>query len=140
MTERPTIIELPVGWTFPAGNVEFSRDAVDRYNAAVGLGGEVATPDGEIAPAGAVVTLCNGVCLDNVILPPRTLHIAQDVEIMGAIPIGTTLDVRAEIHSSQVRRGVRIVAINMHASTAVEGAERFVGRATLLIPVTDENA
>ena len=140
VTERPTITDLPAGWKFPPGSVEFSRDAVNQYNAAVGKGGEVATPDGEIAPAGAVVTLCNGVCLENVILPPRTLHIGQDVEILGAIPIGTTLDVRAEIHSSQEHRGVRIVAIDMFASTAFEGAERFVGRATLMIPVTDEEA
>ncbi len=140
MTERPIITELPVGWTFPSESVEFSRDAVDRYNAAVGQGGEVASSDGEIAAAGAIVTLCNAVCLENVILPPRTLHIGQDVEILGAVPIGTTLDVRAEIHSSREHRGVRIVAIDMFGSTTVEGAERFVGRATVMIPVTEDDA
>ena len=140
MKELPTITDLPVGWTFPPSSVNFSREVVDRYNAAVGQGGNVATAGGDIAPTGAVVTFCNGRCLENVVLPVGTLHIGQDVEILGSVPIGTTLAVRAKIHSSQEHRGVRIVAIDMAASTAVGGGERFVGRATLMIPVTGDRA
>ncbi|MDA1095979.1 MAG: hypothetical protein O3B84_01800 [Chloroflexi bacterium] len=139
-TVPPTITDLPVGWGFPAARIDLADSAVARYHAAVGPGGEIRTPSGKLVSPSALATLCIGRCLENVILPEGTLHIGEDVELLGAVPVGAALDLRARIRSSEDHRGVRIVAIDMWASMVADGAEMFVGRATLMIPGATEGS
>jgi len=117
-SDLPIITDLPVGWEFPSAIVDLSEASVARYNAAVGQGGEVHGPDGEVVAPSVVATLCIHGCLKNVILPERTLHIGQDIEMLGAPPIGEVLDLRARIRSSAEHSAVRIVSIDMWATIA----------------------
>ncbi|MBI4328442.1 MAG: MaoC family dehydratase N-terminal domain-containing protein [Chloroflexi bacterium] len=134
----PAITGLPVGWAFPVMDVDLSAEAVHRYIEAVGRGSAVRDPEGgEVVPPAGLVALCLGACLRAVKLPEGTLHISQDIEVLGPVRVGERLALRATIEERNDRAGVTLVSVDFSARDE-RGREWLRGKATLLVPLRKE--
>jgi hypothetical protein len=129
---RPRITDLPKGHEFDIGAIEITADGVDSYLSAV----EDANPiyrETNLAPPVAVAAIALKKLLDVIDLPFGTLHIGQEIETHGGVPIGVKLSMRGWIAQRSLRAGAVISVIEF--ALTPEGAAEAVltGRTTVMV-------
>ena len=66
-------------------------------------------------------------------IPGGTLHLGQEVEFTGPVPVGETISCIAEMAQNSVRGGQRVLVIRLTVQT---GDDRTVmkGKSTIAVP------
>ncbi len=102
---------------------------VHKYNRAVK--GEGSIP-GYVPPT-AIAAYAMGALAKVMILPPGTIHAAQELEFSRPVPVGVSISCRGKVAQKVERGKLRMLLVDLEA---VDGAgERLLsGRATLVLP------
>lgn len=125
--------DLPAGYTFDA--IVFTIDAgrAGAYRAAV----DDATPlDGSDAtvPPLAVAAFALGAILNQVGLPPGSLHGSESVEFRLPVPAGASVECRARLAQRSQRSGWIVSVID--SDLLLDGRSALTARATVLCPAS----
>ena len=107
-----------------------SADAAASYRAAVG--DDPPPSDGEhVVPPMAVAAMVMGAAMEAVALPAGAVHTAQELEFARPVEVGAPLTCSATVVANSVRRGTRVIVLQM---LGVDGAEKaFAARSTIAI-------
>jgi hypothetical protein len=129
---RPSITDLPKGYEFDVDDVEITQDAVARYLRAVDDTNDVYERTG-LAPPVAVAALALTRLLEMLDLPFGTLHIGQEIEVHGGVPISARLSMRGSIAQRSVRAGALISVIEFSLTPHGQGEPALTGRTTVMV-------
>jgi hypothetical protein len=129
---HPLITDLPKGHEFDIGAVAVTPDGVERYLAAVEDTNTVYAESG-LAPPLAVAAIALTQLLDMIDLPDGTLHIGQEIETHGGVPIGATLSMRGWIAQRSVRQGMVISVIEFALTPDGSDGPALTGRTTVMV-------
>jgi hypothetical protein len=127
-----TLIDLPAGHVFET--IVFSVDA-ERSRAYRGAVAD-ALPLYEaeaLVPPLALAALALGGLLNQVGLPPGSLHVNETVEGRVVVPVGASVECRATL-AQRSQRGGWIVAV-IEAEIRLDGATAVRARSTVLSPM-----
>ena len=125
------LTDLAAGHVFPA--IVFSIDAEQAraYGAACGDALELYDVAGVVPPL-AVAALALGALLDQVSLPPGTLHAAESLSFKAPVPRDSALEYRATLAQRSQRSGWIVSVLDTQISH--NGAVAVTARATVLSP------
>ncbi len=129
---RLRITDLPKGHEFDIGEIDITSEAVGRYLAAVDDANSVYAEHG-LAPPVAVAALALTQLLEMIELPDGTLHIGQEIETHGGVPIGAKLSMRGWIAQRSVRQGMVISVIEFALTPDGRDAPVLTGRTTAMV-------
>ena len=130
---RLPITDLPKGHEFDIGEIDIKPDGVERYLAAVEDENSVYR-ESNLAPPLAVAASALGRLLDVIELPAGTLHAAQEIDVQGGVPIGTTCAMSGRIAQRSERAGLVIMVIEFAVTPAGATAPALTGRTTVMSP------
>ena len=127
-------VNLSIGDVVSCREFVLDLDTVSEYVAAVGDRSNVFEPESvsPMVPPMAIGALSLRGVLDDLGIPPGTLHAGQEMEVFDSVLVGETLKCRATIAQNSVRRGVRLVGVKMDV---VRGARTIVMSAKSMIMV-----
>jgi len=129
---HPLITDLPKGYEFDIGAIDVTQDGVERYLAAIEDTNAVYNETG-LAPPVAVAALALTQLLEMIDLPDGTLHIGQEIEMHGGVPIGAQLSMRGWIAQRSVRQGAVISVIEFALTLDGKGDPALTGRTTVMV-------
>ena len=87
----------------------------------------------------AVATRALGALLDEIELPPGSLHTGQEIEMRTGVPASAKLTLSARV-AQRSKRGGMIIAVLQFDVTANDGAEPVLtGRTTVIMPQEQES-
>ena len=126
-----TLSDLPSGHTFET--VRFSVDAAKSraYREATGDTNPVFESEGFVPPL-CVAALALGALLNQVGLPPGTLHTNESLEFLAAVPVDTELQCTARIAQKSQRAGMIVTVIENEL--LLDGTTAIKARATVFSP------
>ncbi len=125
-TSRTRVSDLPRGFQFPPSSFDIPAADGARYSRAVEDGGKGVPP--LAAAAFALRRL-----LESMELPAGSLHAAQEVEFLGRLEAGATLELRAEVAQRSERAGFAAVVIEFTLEGS--GGPVLRGRSTVMAPL-----
>ena len=127
-------VNLSIGDVVSCREFVLDLGMVAKYVAAVGDKSDVFEPTSlaPIAPPMAVGALSLRGVLDDLGIPPGTLHAGQEMEFLDSVSVGETLTCLATIAQNSVRRGVRLVGVKIDV---VRGDRTIAMRAKSMIMV-----
>ncbi len=129
---HPLITDLPKGHQFDIGAIDVAQAGVERYLAAVEDTNAVYAETG-LAPPVAVAALALTQLLEMIDLPDGTLHIGQEIESHGGVPIGANLSMRGWIAQRSVRQGAVISVIEFALTPEGSDVPVLTGRTTAMV-------
>jgi hypothetical protein len=133
---RTNIALLPRGHQFSPASFEVSAEDVAFYLGAVQ---DESGVYGDAVPPLAVAAAALRALLEQVELPAGTLHSAQEVECLAAVPAGAVLTMAGRVAQRSERGG--FVASVIEFEVALEGSPAepvLTGRATVMAPQLEE--
>lgn len=133
---RSNIALLPRGHEFSPSTFAVSAGDVSTYLAAVQ---DESGVYGEAVPPLAVAAAALRALLEHLELPAGTLHTAQEVECLAAVPAGASLTMAGRVAQRSERGG--FVASVIEFEVAPEGSRTgpaLAGRATVMAPHAGE--
>jgi hypothetical protein len=133
---RTNVALLPKGHEFPPATFEVSAANVAAYLTAVQ---DESGVYGDAVPPLAVAAAALRALLENMELPAGTLHTAQEVESLAAVPAGAGLTMAGRVAQRSERGG--FVASVIEFDVALEGSRAepvLIGRATVMAPHPEE--
>jgi hypothetical protein len=130
------LTELTAGHVFEP--ITFTITDADNlaYREAVGEMVPASSRAAVFVPALAVAALALGKLLEQVQLPPGSLHASESLAFNSAVPAGSHLECRARLSQRSVRAGWVVSVLD--TDTFLEGAPAVSGRATILSPATSQ--
>ncbi|HEY8173036.1 MAG TPA: MaoC family dehydratase N-terminal domain-containing protein [Dehalococcoidia bacterium] len=129
---HPSITDLAKGHEFDVADIEISREGIDRYLAAVGDTNDIYAQTGLVPPL-AVAALALTRLLEMIDLPFGTLHIGQEIEVRGGVPMGSRLSMRGWIAQRSVRAGAVISVIEFSLTPFGASEPGLSGRTTVMV-------
>ena len=128
-----TLSDLPAGHSFET--VRFSVDAAlsRAYREATGDEDVVYEAEGFVPPL-AVAALALGALLNQVGLPPGTLHTNESLEFLQAVPVDAEVECLARIAQRSQRAGMIVCALE--SDLRLSGATAIRARATVFCPAS----
>ncbi len=136
-TSRTLLSNLPKGHQFSPPPFGLPRKFLDDYVSATRDTSTVYDEAG-LAPPLAVATRALGVLLNEVELPPGSLHTGQEIEMRTGIPTAAKLTLSGRI-AQRSERGGLIIAVLQFDVTANDGTEpALTGRTTVVMPQEQE--
>jgi len=130
------LTELTAGHIFVPITFTISAADASAYREAVGATLPASGPARGLVPGLAVAALALGKLLEQVTLPPGSLHASESLEFHSTVPEGSELECRARLSQRSVRAGWVVSVLD--TNTLVEGAAAVSARATILSPVTGQ--
>lgn len=122
--------QLEVGHEFAPTSYRLTADAVEAYREAVG---DAVTPPAEAPPM--AVAACGMAALARVlIIPPGTIHTAQEMQFLRPVAPESRLQCRARVVQKQARARFRMLAVEVAISTA--DGQALLQKTTLILPET----
>ena len=135
---RTLLSELPKGHEFSPPPFDLTRAYLDAYASATRDTSTV-YDDAGLAPPLAVATRALGALLDEIELPPGSLHTGQEIEMRTGVPASAKLTLSARV-AQRSKRGGMIIAVLQFDVTANDGAEPVLtGRTTVIMPQEQES-
>ncbi len=127
---------LALGQRISDRTFRLDAETVARYAEAVGDQCALRDPDDGVAyvPPMAIGALSLRGVIDDLAIPGGTLHVAQEIDFLGAVKVGETLKCEATLAQKSVRGGVRFVVVRMAVSDST-GCQVMKGKSTITIPV-----
>ena len=125
-----------VGHCFPAQRVYVNPERVRQYLAAVGSDSPLYREDGNCAPPLAIAAWILGGLIEEIGLPPGSVHVSQEFSFKDTAPLDCTLDAAAEVVQATTRGGMDVIVFEINA--VHEGRSILSGRSMLLMPVDEE--
>jgi acyl dehydratase len=127
------LTDLAAGHVFPPIIFSVQAEQARAYGAAVGdtLG---LYEDTGVVPPLAVAALALGALLEQVSLPPGTLHATESLSFKAPVPAGAALECRATLAQRSQRSGWIVSVLDTEVSH--DGAVAITARATVLSPVS----
>ena len=128
----PSLAELPAGHEFAPVERRLQPRDVQRYVQAVQESNDMFQQE-DLVPPTALGAYALGIILQEVDLPPGTVHAAQDMTFSGPVANQETIVFRARVAQNSVRGGWRFLAIDF---TGADSRDKQVieGRSTVLVP------
>jgi hypothetical protein len=114
----------PIVFTVDAGKARAYRNAVGDTNPFYEVEG--------LVPPLALAALTLGALLNQVGLPPGTLHVNESMESHRAVAVGTSVECRATLAQRSQRAGWIVSVLDSQIS--LDGAPALSARATVLSP------
>ena len=133
--------KVHVGQEFPPTPIDLSGEAVRRVLDSL----EATLPQGadgaDLVTPSAMASLWLGVLLRHVALPDGSLHVAQEIRLWRAIPVGTQAICEAVVASVATKAGVTLVSMdfNVESLAGDSGAvdQLATGSGTVMFPAGD---
>ena len=122
---------LEPGQTLFSSSMTISAEQAAAYRSAVGDGAALYDEE-RVVPPMAVAALVMGGAMRAIQLPPGAVHTGQELEFLRPVPEGTVLSCSASVVSNGVRRGTRLLVLELRALDGAGTAVR--GRATIAVP------
>jgi hypothetical protein len=88
----------------------------------------------DVVPPLALAAFALGALLNDVGLPPGTLHVNEAVEFRAAVPVGASIECRARLAQRSQRAGMIVSAIE--SELLVDGDIVLTARATVFCPAS----
>ena len=125
-----------VGYRPPAQRVHVDPERVRQYLAAVESESPLYHADSNVAPPLAIAAWVLRGLIEEIGLPPGSVHVAQEFSFIDTAPLDCTLDATAEVVQASSRAGMDVVVFEV---TAIhEGRLVLSGRSMLLMPADEE--
>ena len=125
------LTDLAAGHVFPP--ITFKVDAEQAYAYCGAVGDALGLyEDAGVVPPLAVAALALGALLEQVSLPPGTLHAAESLSFKAPVAAGATLECRATLAQRSQRSGWIVSVLDTEVS--LDGAVAVTARATVLSP------
>ena len=120
------------------GKASFRLDAsmVREYIAAVEDSSDL-YQESDLVPPTAIAALGVRAILEELSLPPGTLHASQELTIHRAVAAGDAVSCNARVVQSSVRQGWQFVVVEFTVADD-EAKDILDGRTTLLVPPRDQ--
>ena len=135
---RTLLSELPKGHEFSPPPFDLTRAYLDAYASATRDTSTV-YDDAGLAPPLAVATRALGALLDEIELPPGSLHTGQEIEMRTGVPASAKLTLSGRV-AQRSKRGGMIIAVLHFDVTVNDGAEPVLtGRTTVIMPQEQES-
>lgn len=126
--ELPDITQLPVGHQFAPFRHELLPEKVAAYVQAV----EEINPLDAVPPLALAAYALGGV-LGEIVLPPGSVHAAQEVSFSGAMFPGDTIAFTATLTQNSLRGGWRFLVIDF-VGASNDQSQVVRGKSTVLVP------
>ena len=129
---RTLLSDLPKGHEFSPPPFDLTREYLNAYASATRDSNTVYDETG-LAPPLAVAARALGALLDEVELPPGSLHTGQEIEMRAGVPRSAKLTLSGRI-AQRSERGGLIIAVLQFDVTANDGTEpALTGRTTVVM-------
>lgn len=130
---RALLSDLPKGHPFPEITFRLAREDIARYLDAVADANPLYLERG-LAPPLAAAARALAALLDQVELPPGTLHTGQEIALDGGVPIDAPLTFRGAVAQRSERAGMTIVVLEFALTPEGNAAPTLTGRTTVMMP------
>lgn len=126
---------LSTGQTVSHHVYRLDAETLDRYVDAVGdrsMDWGTDGGDGVVPPMSVAALSLRGI-IEDLAVPPGSLHAGQELQFQGAVHVGEALECRATLVQNSVRGQWRYIGVQL----AVEGdggREVMTGKSTLVLP------
>lgn len=127
-----SLTDFPAGHTFSPIVLDIDHERVRAYRDAVGDACAIYEKE-EIVPPLALAAFALGALLNNVGLPPGTLHVNEALEFLLPVSSGAYVECRARLVQRSVRAGM--IASAIESELWVENGVALTARATVFCPV-----
>ncbi len=125
-----------VGDRFPAQRIHVDPERVRQYLAAVGSESPLYHGDSNVAPPLAIAAWVLGELIEQIGLPPGSVHVNQEFSFLDTAPPDCTLVATAEVVQASSRAGMDVIVFEINADH--EGRAILSGRSMLLMPADEE--
>ena len=127
----PDYSQLNSGDLISSQTYLLDRDTVDRYVEAVEDNSD--RREGKLAPPMAVAALGLRGVVNDLQIPGGALHAGQELQFLGNVEVGETLECNAVLAQNFVRGGWRFLVVELDVKTA--GGHRVMsGKSTIMVP------
>ena len=126
-----SLTDLPAGHVFEPITFRITPGAARAYRDAAGDTLNLYAQLGAVPPL-AVAALALGALLQQVSLPPGTLHASESLRFSARVPTGATVECRATLAQRSQRAGWIVSVLDSQISC--EGRPAVSARATVLSP------
>ena len=126
-----SLTDLAAGHVFEPITLTVDTERARAYRAAVGDANPFYEAEGLVPPL-ALAALTLGALLNQVGLPPGTLHVNETMESHRAVAAGATVECRATLAQRSQRAGWVVSVLD--SQVTFEGAPALSARATVLSP------
>ena len=125
-----------VGHRFPTQDIHLAPENVRQYLAAVEDESPLYRAEPSTAPPLAIAAWVLAGLIEEIGLPPGSVHATQEFTFTDSASIGSTLDAAAEVVQAATRGGMDVIVVEIR----VAHGQRPVlsGRSMLMMPAGDE--
>ena len=127
-----SLSDFPAGHTFEPIVLNVDPERARAYREAVGDARQLYDEDGIVPPL-ALAAFALGALLNEVGLPPGTLHVNEALEFRRPVSTGAAVECRARVAQRSVRAGMIVSAVE--SELLVGGEVAVTARATVFCPV-----
>jgi hypothetical protein len=127
------LTEVPAGHDFEPISFSIDAERSRAYRQATGDALPIYDASGNVPPL-AVAALALGALLEQVELPPGTLHANESASFKRAVRVGARLDCHARL-AQRSQRGGWVVSV-LETEIRLEGETAVQARATVLCPAS----
>ncbi len=128
-TSYSQIEKLVPGFEFAPVSHKLDASLISKYLAAVGAGECLV---GYVPPLAIAAYVMNALT-KSLVLPPGSIHAAQELEFFKMVPIGTTISCQGRVAQKLNRGKLHMLVIELDALN--QGGDKVLsGKATLILP------
>ena len=130
----PSLSDFPAGHSFPPTVISADPGRVRAYLAATGDGLSIYEEENAVPPL-ALAAFALGALLNEVGLPPGTLHVNESLEFRAAVAPGAQVECHSRLAQRSQRAGMIVSAVE--SELRVAGEVVGTARATVFCPAGD---
>ena len=124
--------QLVVGYEFPTTSYHLTESVIFKYLEAVGGQRHLLTSG--IVPPLAIAAYAMTALSKSFSVPKGAIHVAQELEFLKLVPIGTTITCSGRVAQKVQRGGLHLLALEINALN--QDKEKVLsGKATIAVPV-----
>ena len=128
-----SIDELAIGYEFPPASYELKASVTSKYLEAVGRQNKQFPAELEFVPPLSIAAYVMTALSKSLLLPPGSIHAAQELEFFQLVPVGTTINCRGRVAQKLQRGKLHMLMIALEALN--QDKEKVLsGEATLILP------
>jgi hypothetical protein len=87
----------------------------------------------DFAPPMSIAALAVRAAITDLKIPGGTLHLTQEVEFFGPVPVGETISCSAKLLQNSLRSGMRVLVIELSVKSN-GGSHLMSGKSTITVP------